>query len=247
MIWVMAMFLACGDKIEVGDDTGSEGLNPMRYPSGDEILVYTGHGGVDGDGGASGEVEIVSARWQSTLGYQTNVRDVIPTDLSDYRAIIMMAPGYHESENFSASDVKQLRAALANGTRLIILADNQTCSEASVSNLLGLLDVTVRFDGFASTAANLVQVETFNYESQVVEGLTEVLLHAPCYATDGDAGEMFFADKDNNVVGVRQQFGGGGDVVLIGDYRFLDDTGYLDYVDNALLADNLVIVQPSDQ
>ena len=249
MTVMLLLLIGCTDKDGDGTDSATDtgaSFTPApeyTYPTGDEILVYTGHGGADGAGGVGGAVETISAHWLSTYGWETRVKDSIPSDLSKYRAIIMMAPGSSDLENFSASNAEQFSEALRIGTRLVILADNGTCSNTAVSNLLDLMGVSIRFTGEAADANMVVSVDAFNFDNQITTGLTELRLHDPCYA-DAGGGEMLFADEDNNIVGVAERPGFGGDIALIGDMRFLDDTGYLDYVDNLQLADNLVTIEP---
>ena len=92
MLALGALLAGCGDK--EADETGGPGLvGDALYPSETEVLVYSGNGGADGDGGGDGGVEAVSARWEG-LGYTVRTKDEIPSDLEKYRAIVMMAPGY---------------------------------------------------------------------------------------------------------------------------------------------------------
>ncbi|MFT5683813.1 MAG: hypothetical protein ACI8RZ_004745 [Myxococcota bacterium] len=239
----------CGDKSEADDtaaDSGSD-FDPftnITYPEGSEILVYTGHGGVDGDGGAPGGVESISAHWSSAYGWKVRVKDIIPTKLDKYRAIILMAPGAEDEVPFSLDLANQFRDAMALGTRIIILADYESCGSSSVNNLMDLMGMSLRYSGQASDPNIVVQVDAFNFNNQVTTDLTALRFNDPCYLDPGDGGELLFATEDNQTVGVAQRLLVGGEVVMVGDFRFLDDTGYLDYDDNKTLADNLVNIEP---
>ena len=244
----LLLSVGCGDK--EGEDTATDtgdGFDPfgdITYPEGSEILIYTGHGGVDGDGGAPGGTEEIAAHWSSTYGWKTRIKDIIPSKLDKYRAIVMMAPGAQEEVTFSATLAEQLLAAMAMGTRIIILADYDSCSSSAVNNLMDLMGLSLRYTGQASDPNIVVEVDAFNFDSQITTGLTSLQLNDPCYLDPGDSGELLFATEDNQTVGVSQRVLVGGEVVLVGDFRFLDDSGYLEYGDNRQLADNLVIIEP---
>jgi hypothetical protein len=239
----------CGDKSEAddsGDDSGStfDPFSNITYPEGSEILIYTGHGGVDGDGGAPGGTEEIAAHWTSTYGWKVRVKDIIPSKLDKYRAIVMMAPGAKDEVPFSQALAEQLLDAMAVGTRIIILADYDSCGSSAVNNLMDLMGLTLRYTGQTSEPNVVIQVDAFNFDSQITTDLTALRFNDPCYLDPGTGGELLFATEDNQTVGVAQRVLVGGEVVLVGDFRFLDDTGYLDYDDNKKLADNLVNIEP---
>lgn len=239
----------CGDKSEADDtaadtDGGFDPFSDITYPEGSEILIYTGHGGVDGDGGAPGGTEAIAAHWTSAYGWKVRVKDIIPSKLDKYRAIVMMAPGAKEEVAFSATLAEQLLDAMELGTRIIILADYDSCGGDAVNNLMDLMGLSLRYTGITSDPNIVVEVDAFNFDSQITTGLTSLKLNDPCYLDPGDSGQLLFATEDNQTVGVAQRVLVGGEVVLIGDFRFLDDNGYLDYDDNKVLADNLVNIEP---
>ena len=240
----------CGDKAE-GDDTANtdsgDGFDPfgdITYPEGSEVLIYTCHGGVDGDGGAPGGTETIAAHWTSTYGWKVRIKDIIPSKLDKYRAIVMMAPGAKEEVAFSATVADQLLGAMALGTRVIILSDYDSCGGSAVNNLMDLMGLDLRVSGQTSEPNVVVQIDAFNFDSQITTGLTALRFNDPCYLDPGDSGSLLFATEDNQTVGVAQRVLVGGELVIVGDFRFLDDTGYIDYDDNKLLADNLVNIEP---
>lgn len=244
---MMALLLAgCGDKdTDTAGDTGGGIGNGVRYPSGDEIMIFIGHDGADGDGGAPGAVEQVAAHWESTYGYTVRIKDEMPTEVIKYRAIVMMAPGYFGgAAPFIKSEVLKLQEMLRQGSRVIILAESGTCGDAQVNQLLADLGTSISMNGTGADSTRLVQISKFNYDSQVASDITELQIHGPCYIDAGPDGDALFADDDGNIVAAVQYPGPGGDVVVIGDFRFLDDTGYRDQADNAILADNLITIEP---
>lgn len=247
-LWMMALLGAgCGDKDDTGDDdSGGNALGGgVRYPSGEEVMIFTGHGGADGDGGAPGSVDLVAAHWESTYGYTIRYKEDLPTEVLKYRAIVMMAPGYYGgAAPFTKGEVLQLKEMLAQGSRIIILAESGTCGDAQVNQLLVDLGSTISMNGSGADAAGLFTINSFNFDSQANQGVSELLMHGPCYIDPGTGGEPLFADEDGSVIGAFQYPGPGGDIVVIGDFRFLDDTGYREEADNALLADNLVTIAP---
>lgn len=241
--------MGCGDKSEADDtaagaDDNFDPFSEITYPEGSEILVYTGHGGVDGDGGAPGGVETISTHWSNTYGWKVRIKDIIPTKLDKYRAIIMMAPGAEDEVPFSLDLANQFRDAMANGTRIIILADYDSCGSSAVNNLMDLMGMSLRYSGQASDPNVVIQVDAFNFNTQITTGLAALRFNDPCYLDPGGSGELLFATEDNQTVGVVQRLLVGGEVAIVGDFRFLDDTGYLDYDDNRQLADNLVNIEP---
>ena len=244
MLAAMAVGLvACGDKEEDSGDGSGLPSGPV-YPSGQSILLFNGNGGADGDGGGEGGVEGISARW-SSQGYTVRVKDTLPSDLTEYRAVIMVAPGYFGgAANFSEEEIAELDRVIGLGTRLVILTENGACGEVAINNLLTALGVSIRVLNDSEQENRVLDINKFGYESQVTEGLTALVLHDPCYV-DSASGKRLFADNDGHILGAAEQVGNGGDVVLIGDIRFLDDGGYIDEADNGKLADNIVTIEPS--
>lgn len=247
-LWMMtALAMGCGDKEDSGaTDSGGDALGGgVRYPSGQEVMIFTGHGGADGDGGAPGAMDVVAEHWESTYGYTVRYKEELPSEIIKYRAIIMMAPGYFGgAAPFGKGEVLQLKEMLAQGSRVILLMESGTCGDAQVNQLLADLGTTITLNGSGADATRLLTVDKFNYDSQVNRDLTELTVHGPCYVDPGSDGKSLFADEDGNVIGAYQYPDAGGDVVVIGDFRFVDDTGYRGEADNATLADNLVTIVP---
>lgn len=89
----------------------------------------------------------------------------------------------------------------------------------------------------------VVTTDSANSQHQATKGVSAVRFKEPCYINPSGGETLLRADDD--VVAAAEQVGNGGEVVLIGDFQFMDDGGYLDYNDNALFADKLVIVDPN--
>jgi hypothetical protein len=245
-LWMMALMAGCGDKDTTDSGEDGPGLaDGVRYPSGEEIMIFTGHDGADGDGGAPGGMDLVKAHWESTYGYTVRYKDELPSEVIKYRAIVMMAPGYFGgAAPFIKSEVLQLKEMLAQGSRIIILAESGTCGDAQVNQLLTDLGSTIQLSGSGADSTRLIQVAKFNYDSQVTRDVTGLQIHGPCYVDPGADGDPLFADDDGNVLAAVQYPGPGGDIVVIGDFRFVDDTGYREEADNAILSDNLITIVP---
>ena len=126
-IWLMALACAGGQGVEedeedtTADDTG-ENTAPPTYPDGDRALIYYGHGGMPSTAGGMGQFDDVDARWKDQFSWNTDWKETLPEDLSAYRLIVLVAPGYTDSVDFDDKTVSALDAALSRGSRLAILA-----------------------------------------------------------------------------------------------------------------------------
>jgi hypothetical protein len=67
----------------------------------------------------------------------------------------------------------------------------------------------------------------------------------PCWV-NRDTGEVIAQDDDRNALIVSERPGTGGEVVVVANFQFFDDSGYLEYGDNARLIENLARVQLVD-
>jgi hypothetical protein len=248
----LALAVACGDKEdeEPEDDTadggGEEGGDddtaadgPITYPSGDRALLYYGHGGWEPDGFDKGLFERIDARWKDQFGWNTDHRNSWSDDLAAFRMIGLIAP----TDAFSADEIAALQGAMANGTRIVLFGDRGSCGSAAQAALLDGLGVGMGFTGDSADENQIVQTDSYAATHPITDGLSQTLrLKEPCYV-DPTGGAAIVRDQASSVLAAVQRPGRGGDVVVIGDFQFMDDGGYLDHGDNALLADGLVLVE----
>jgi len=238
-----------GDKTEEDEESDSAGgddtaeLRPITYPSGNRMLMYTGHGGFPGDGTGKGVYDEVDARWKTAYGWNTDIKDALPEDLSPYRTIFLVGPGYDGDQTFEDTDVQVLNQALARGTRLVIFGEKSMCESSSVAELLTALGVGMSFTGEAADANRLIDADSITSDLQITEGVSSFRFKEPCWVEPG-SGVSFGRDDDRNHLGAVERPARGGDVVMIGNFEFLDDGGLLEHGDNGVFSDNLVLVEP---
>ena len=135
---------------------------------------------------------------------------------------------------------------MAVGMRLVVLTENGACGETALNTLFEQLGFSIRVLNEGEQENRVLDVIRFGTESQVTEGLTEITMQDPCYVDSGQ-GVRLMADDDGHTLGAAERVGIGGDLVVIGDIRILDDGGYLDEKDNGALADNLVLIEPAEE
>jgi hypothetical protein len=222
-----------------GDEGGS---GEVIYPSGTKVLLYQGHGGHEGETTGEGIFEGASDRW-SALGYSTQVRSYLPTEVADYRVIALMAPGSDGDESFSDKDVAVLQAALDQGSRVVLFGALEMCDADPAADLLASLGVSVGFTGAGSDENKVYYPDWASTEHQITDGVSDIKLKEPCWVDTG-SGQLFLKDATWGHMGVAERPGSGGEVVVMGTFQWLDDGGYLDHGDNGLMADNLVIIEP---
>lgn len=229
--------LACtgGDAQDsVADTTPTE----ITWPSSNRVLVYQGHGGVSGDsvgnGGWNQVVEELNA-----AGFEAETRSSM-SDASAYRAVFFISPGQQEDVILGDNTVASIQAGLEAGTRMIVLAGEDNCDSRAISTLLSDLGAPMSLTGESSSVPVLAQAQPGN---QLAKGIEEgVLLSNPCTIDKGDADAELSVDRD--LVAVSWRPGWGGDVVLVGDHRFADDTGRWENRDNLRFVLNLAEVDP---
>jgi hypothetical protein len=229
------------------DDTGAETGEttdelPPLIPDGERILLYHGHGGPDDDESGWARFDRVDTHWKDQYGWNSDYRDYIPEDLSDYRAIFFLGPGYSTAASFDPADLERLRAANQVGTRMIVLTEKDGCASPTASELLEGLGSTMRFSGSGLGAYQIAEIELIS-PHQITEGISALRFRDACYLDVGE-GLGLARFNDEQLVGV-ERIGTGGEVVLIGDFEFMDDSGPRDWADNALLADRLVEIDPA--
>ncbi|MEL6343833.1 MAG: hypothetical protein AAFV53_11920 [Myxococcota bacterium] len=233
---------ACDESEETGDDPSVVDSYPI--PTGDEILLWTGHGGATGSGGGAGSMDDISTQWEENFGFTVRSKTNLPTDLEKYRVIFMVAHGFNGgAAAYTDTEVTQLTAALEAGTRLVVMAETVTCSEPAVDELLAKLGVTSIFNGDREDTGRILTINAIEASAVLMEEVTELQIRDPCFVSPGDDATGLFADDLTRLIATVERPGNTGDIVLIGDIRFMDDGGLLTASDNAILANNLVDIR----
>jgi hypothetical protein len=251
---LLALAFACGDKEpegETGDadadadadtdadtDTDTDTVEPIA-PSGDRALLYYGNGGFEPDGANKGLFEDVDARWKDQFGWNTDHRNSWSGDLEAFRMIGIVG----STEPFDATQIADLQAASARGTRIVYFADRASCGDPDVAQLLSDLGSTMGLTGSSADQNQIVQTDAYTSGHPITAALTQTLrFKEPCFV-DPTGGSAIVRDNNSSVLVGVQRLDTGGDVVVVGDFQFMDDGGYLDHEDNGLLADGLVLVE----
>lgn len=246
-LWMVGCTGPAGDS---GGGAGGASDLPSQLPTGDRVLVYYGHGGASGDGAGRGAVTALEALVEDELGHPLDWRDYLPDDLSDYRAILLMGSGMEGEQLYAAAEVEQLRLSLDLGARLIVLAEVETCGLTVANDLLAGLELTMALTGDGADQNQVVAGVAATPDHQVMAGVVDVSLRDPCWVDLGGATPLIKdADRHSLMAVERPPARAGavalpGDVVLAGDFQFLDDGGGLADGDHSRLATNLVEVGP---
>ncbi len=229
------------DTAPVIEDTAPEG--PV-YPDGDRIMLYTGNGGLAGAGSSGlGQYDDIDAHWKEKYGWNTDVRSSLDSDLTQYRMIGLMAPGIYSGSNFTVEEIDLLEAARRKGTRIVIFNEVGNCGSNIIANLLDNWGVRPRFTGEGTDEYQMLDTD-FIGTDQMTEGVSALRFSDPCFIAANDAPYVVH-NEGNHIVVKDQPLGWGGEVVLIGDIEFLDDTGNYGLADNQVFADRLVEVDPA--
>ncbi len=228
---------------ETGDETDTTEEPAPVYPDGDRILLYHGHGGPEEEDSGWGRFDLVDTHWKDVYGWNTDYRSYFPSDMEDYRAVFFIAPGYTGEETFSGKDLTLLRAALEQGTRMIVLEEKDGCALQSPNALLEGLGATMRFSGSGLGEYQTATIEDLT-EHQITSGVASIKFRDACHIDAAD-GLPLARHNDEYLVAV-ERVGAGGEVVLIGDFEFLDDSGPREWAMNGLLADRLVEIDPAN-
>lgn len=222
------------------EDTAPEG--PV-YPTGDRIMLYTGNGGLDGASSSGfGQYDDIDAHWKDKYGWNTDVRSSLGDDLSDYRMVGLMAPGIYGGSNFDVEQIDLLEGARRHGTRIVVFNEVTNCGANIIENLLDNWGIRPRFTGEGMDEFQMADAN-FIASDQMTEGVSELRFSDPCFINDNQAPYIAHHEGDHMVV-KDLPLGWGGEVVLVGDLEFLDDTANYDLGDNLLFADRLVEVEP---
>ncbi len=235
---LMLLTLACF-KGESGDSVVDTEPTQITYPTTESVLVYQGHGGVSGDQSGNGGWSDVAEAITGQYGFAVEERNSLG-DLTQFRTVFMISPGEQEDVVLGANAVADVQAGLDAGTRLVILAGQNNCESRAIQTLLEDLGAPMRLTGELATAPVLTDVASgLQMSKNISEG---VLLSTPCMVETGGADAVLYETRD--VYSAAWRGGWGGDVVLIGDHRFADDTGKLSNRDNLQFVFNLIEVDP---
>jgi hypothetical protein len=211
------------------------------YPSGDRILLYYGHGGDSGRSSGLGKVEEIDTHWKETYGWNTDWRDNFDGDLSAFRLIGIMGAGLEQEVVFEAETIALLQEALDRGTRLLVMTETDNCAATTLNPLLEALGVPMRFTGDGEQIYKVILPEYIGTH-QSTDGVRGLWLSDPCYVSANGAQNVI--EHEGDVLMAADRPGNGGDILVIGDYEFLDDSGNLEREDNTVFVDQLVEVDP---
>lgn len=232
-----------GKGDETGDSATDDTAPPApRYPDGDRILLFHGHGGASGASSGFGRVTSIDAHWKETYGWNTDWRTSLGDDLSAFRLVGFMAPGLEGGDPFTDEELALLRGALEAGTRLLVMNEVGSCGSPVIDALLEGLGVGLRFTGEGRSEYSVVTPDWVG-GAQFTEGVNQLVFSDPCYV-DAGAGGSPAVQVDGDLLVAWERPGNGGDVVVVGDFEFLDDSGMLAQQENQRFADLLVEVEP---
>jgi hypothetical protein len=237
----LLLTLACaGDTPADDTSTGTDSeLQDIVYPSSDKVLIYTGHGGEPGASTGVGGTDDLVALYESEYGFSVDVRSTLG-EPAKFRLVILMDPGQDESRSFSEDDIALLQAGLDAGTRLVFVATVGNCLGESINPAVEALGGTM---SFAGDNALTTQVMEPAQDHQLTQGIDEVFFVNPCIVDSGSGEAVFLVSRDAFMAAERPARGG--DIVLVGDYQWFDDTGKHANGSNVQLARNLVEVDPA--
>jgi len=225
--------------VDADTDSGPE----LIYPEGDRILLYYGNGGLTEDAYGTGGVDVIDKHWKDKYGWNTDWRDSLGDDLSAFRLIGFMAPGSQGGEPFDQGQLDLLKGAREAGTRLLVLNEVDNCGSEILNGLLEGLGAAPRFSGEGAQQYSVVDSSSV-VEDQITAGVSALRLSDPCYVSTNGADSLVQA-YDYDLV-VRDLPSDGGEVVLVGDVEFFDDSGGMEDADNLLFADRLVEIVPEE-
>lgn len=238
------LILACSNGSD--KDSGSENSihsddspSDIIYPTGESVWFFDGIGGCSIGGGGTCEYNqakalLVDDGWQ--VDYASSWRSLDP-----YRMMIMLAPNINGSGQLTNDEISDIKAGLSNGLRLVITAENSLCDAPAVQTLLEALEASISFTGESLDANRIIEVNNLS-NHQINSNASRYLMIDPCMV---DAPENIFADSEGRVYGGAERLDNGGEIILIGDSDFFDDSGYLSEADNSTLIKNLAWIDPA--
>jgi hypothetical protein len=184
-----------------------------------------------------GQVENIDAHWKETYGWNTDWRDNLEGDLAAFRMIAIMGAGYEEEVPFDEDSVALLQGALDRGTRLLFVSETENCAATTLNPLLEALDAPMRFNGDGEQIYKVVLPE-YIASHQTTEAVESLWFSDPCYLDLNGAENV--VEHEQNVLVAAHRPGNAGDIVVVGDYEFFDDSGNLEREDNKTFANRLV-------
>ncbi len=236
-MWMLLTLACLSDDVE--DSAPDTEPTEITYPSAQSVLIYQGHGGVSGDQSGNGGWGDAAEALSTTYGFEVGERNSLG-DMTQFRVAFMMSPGEKEDVVLGENAVADVQAGLDSGMRLVLMAGQDNCESRAINTLLEDLGAPMRLTGEVATAPVLADVSS---SAQAAKDISEgVLLSTPCKVETKGADPLLAETRD--VYGAVYRPGWGGDVVLIGDHRFGDDTGKLENRDNKQFIFNLAEVDP---
>jgi hypothetical protein len=218
VLFILALACTDGSGPDSGDSTTDSQEFKVLVPTQTGVLFYHGHGGENGT--ASGE-----AAWDDAAtalegeGWTVTRRDTLG-DTTAFRMIVLLDPGHYDDLSFGPGAVELLEDALSTGTRIVLTTSALTCAANSPSGLLSELGMGMALTG--SPAGEPIVTEPGSTTHPAVEGVGTVLLSDPCSFTTSGAEPLLFGERD--VFSAAERHPLGGDVVVVGDQRFADNT-----------------------
>ncbi|HJN77427.1 MAG TPA: hypothetical protein QGF58_26115 [Myxococcota bacterium] len=238
-IWLCACIGSEDDStVESGGEDSTPVEHDIVYPTQNKVLFYDGHGGEPGESSGRGDSDDMEDWIGEHYGFAVEARDTLGTP-SKFRAVFLMDPGSREPYSWQEDDVALLTDAMEAGTRIIVLVDVGNCVGSTVNPLLEQLGASARLVGDNSETTEIIPATA---GSQITEGVGDVYLQEPCIVEVNGTTPLFTSSR--YTYGTAERPAWGGDVVVIGDFSFIDDTGKYDNGDNLTLIGNLVEVDP---
>lgn len=236
----LLMLIACTDPKVTGDGVvSSDDSEPQEqvWPDQQRVLFYYGSGGRPGGSTGEGGTETASAYIEATYRWPTNRRNDLG-EAENFRVVFMMDPGWNGGE-FTEGDAASLILALEHGTRVVILSSPETCADGLANTVAAALGAPQRLSGGAASGLRSLAPAGAH---PIGEGVSEAVFSDPC-VVDLHGATSLFEDEDGSYAATYRP-AHGGDVVLMGDYNFMDDTGLSSSGDNLTLLGNLAEVAP---
>lgn len=236
VFWLTACFIV-KDRDD-GAHSGESAPPQQVWPDQERVGFYYGSGGRPGGSTGEGGTDDAAQYIEATYGWHTNSRDDLG-EPENFRALFMMDPGWNGG-SFSEDDAAKVLFAMERGTRVIVMTSQETCDSGLANTIMEALGAPQRLSG---ASADNVRAAPPAVDHQITAELTQVYLSDPCVMQTSGATALFSEGRD--VYGAVYRPGYGGDVVLLGDYNFMDDTGLSSSGDNLALLGNLAEVVPA--
>ncbi len=238
MIAVWLLVACTGDSTTDSGDSGTAEPGPV-YPTGERILLYTGHSGEEGQNSGAGAFDDAGEWIKDTYGWNVSDR----SDLADplqYRVMILVDSGVDGDSVFGESSVDLIREALDGGVRVVSVVSPDNCAANTLNPLFEDLGLMARYSGEGASTARVTVVPP-NRSHQLTQDVTEARFLESCWVESNGATVLFADDRD---VVMTVEESSNGEVVVVGDYSWFDDRGYLDDSDNQVVLGDLVEIDP---